>query len=115
MEQREWADKVHSVKTKVQQRALAGERYRGVWETFHRLIRGSTAMPRYSSDHVPKLKLYSTGPDPTTPKPLLAGIARLYQGLGVSALRSITTHGLLWTFFDIVSNYIDGLPDGLKR
>jgi hypothetical protein len=77
------------VKTKVQQRALAGERYRGVWETLHRLIRG---------------------PDPTAPKPILAGIARIYRGLGVSALRSITTHGLLWTFFDIVANYIDGLP-----
>jgi len=77
------------VKTKVQQRALAGERYRGVRETLHRLIRG---------------------PDPAAPKPILAGIARIYRGLGVSALRSITTHGLLWTFFDIVANYIDGLP-----
>lgn len=77
------------VKTKVQQRALAGERYRGAWETLYRLIRG---------------------PNPDTPKPILAGIARIYQGLGVSALRSITTHGLLWTFFDITANYIDRLP-----
>jgi len=77
------------VKTKVQQRALAGERYRGVGETFHRLIRG---------------------PDPQNPKPLLAGMARIYRGLGVSAIRSITTHGLLWTFFDLVANYIDHLP-----
>jgi len=77
------------VKTKVQQRALAGERYRSVGETFHRLIRG---------------------PDPLNPKPLLSGIARIYRGLGVSAIRSITTHGLLWTFFDLVSNYIDRLP-----
>ena len=51
-----------------------------------------------------------TGPDPLKQKPMLAGIGRLYQGLGVSALRSITTHGLLWTFFDIVAKYIDGLP-----
>ena len=29
-----------SVKTKVQQRALAGEMYRGPGETLHRLIRG---------------------------------------------------------------------------
>lgn len=50
------------------------------------------------------------GPDPQNPKPLLAGIGRLYRGLGVSAVRSITTHGLLWTFFDLVSNYIDHLP-----
>ncbi|KAJ6496973.1 mitochondrial carrier [Mycena vitilis] len=77
------------VKTKVQQRALAGERYRGVWETLHRLVRG---------------------PDSNAPKPFLAGCARIYRGLGVSALRSITTHGLLWTFYDLVSNYIDRLP-----
>jgi len=77
------------VKTKVQQRALAGERYRGVWETLHRLVRG---------------------PDPTAPKPILAGCARIYRGLGVSAVRSITTHGLLWTIFDLVANYIDRLP-----
>jgi len=77
------------VKTKIQQRSLAGDRYRGVGETLHRLIRGT---------------------DPNAPKPILAGIARIYRGLGVSALRSITTHGLLWTFFDIVANYIDSLP-----
>ncbi|KAF8921123.1 mitochondrial carrier domain-containing protein [Mucidula mucida] len=78
------------VKTKVQQRALAGEKYRGPWETFYRLIRG---------------------PDPANPKPFLAGMTRIYRGLGVSAVRSITTHGLLWTFFDLVSNYIDRLPE----
>jgi len=77
------------IKTKVQQRSLAGERYRGPLETLHRLIRG---------------------PDPANPRPILAGVARIYRGLGVSALRSITTHGLLWTFFDIVANYIDNLP-----
>lgn len=54
--------------------------------------------------------LVSQGPDPKDPKPVLAGIARIYQGLGVSAVRSITTHGLLWTFFDIISHYIDHLP-----
>lgn len=79
------------VKTKVQQRALAGERQRGILETFHRMIRG---------------------PDPNAPKPILRGIARLYQGLGVSALRSVTTHGLLWTFFDLTASYIDRLPGG---
>jgi len=77
------------VKTKVQQRALAGERYRGVTETLRRLIRG---------------------PDPEHPKPFLAGMARLYRGLGVSAARSIITHGLLWTAFDAVAGYIDSLP-----
>ncbi|PCH37832.1 mitochondrial carrier [Wolfiporia cocos MD-104 SS10] len=77
------------VKTKVQQRALAGEPRRTVLETLHRLIRG---------------------PDPNAPKPILVGLARLYRGLGVSALRSITTHGLLWTFFDLTASYIDRLP-----
>ncbi|KAG1827154.1 uncharacterized protein BJ212DRAFT_1443298 [Suillus subaureus] len=77
------------VKTKVQQRALAGTPPKGVWETLRRLVRG---------------------PDPKDPKPVLAGIARIYRGLGVSAVRSITTHGLLWTFFDITSHYIDHLP-----
>lgn len=76
------------VKTKVQQRALAGTPPRGVRETFYRLVRGT---------------------DPNDPKPVLAGIARIYRGLGVSAVRSITTHGLLWTFFDFTSQYIDGL------
>jgi len=77
------------VKTKMQQRALAGDPPRTVRETFRRLIRG---------------------PDPTNPRTMLAGLTRIYRGLGVSALRSVTTHGLLWTFVDITSNYIDGLP-----
>ncbi|KAH7929725.1 hypothetical protein BV22DRAFT_1102220 [Leucogyrophana mollusca] len=77
------------VKTKVQQRALAGTPPRGVWDTLRRLVRG---------------------PDPNDPKPILAGVARIYRGLGVSAVRSLTTHGLLWTFFDITSHYIDHLP-----
>jgi len=81
------------VKTKVQQRALAGERKRGVWETLHRLIRG---------------------PDPQAPRPFLPGLARLYRGLGVSALRSVTTHGLLWTFFDLTAGYIDRLPSSQR-
>ncbi|KAI5121669.1 hypothetical protein M0805_002745 [Coniferiporia weirii] len=78
------------VKTKVQTRALAGEKKRGIWETFHRLVRG---------------------PDPTNPRSLHDGITRIYRGLGISALRSITTHGLLWTFFDLVANRIDRLPN----
>jgi len=76
------------VKTKVQQRSLAGHAPRTVYDTFHRLVRG---------------------PDPENPRPMLAGLARIYRGLGVSALRSVTTHGLLWTFYDISANYIDRL------
>lgn len=76
------------VKTKVQTRALAGESKRGFFETFRRLVRG---------------------PDPNAPKPLVAGIARIYRGLGVSALRSIMTHGILWSLFDMTGRYIDNL------
>ena len=129
------------MKTKVQQRALAGERYRGVIETLTRLIRGESIVLIFTVIlekshhlasctpclHLPPLldslsqvaivgetltpvPLFTPGPDPQNPKPLLAGIGRLYRGLGVSAVRSITTHGLLWTIFDLVSNYIDHLP-----
>ena len=49
------------------------------------------------------------GPDPEHPKTLIEGIARIYRGLGISALRSVTTHGLLWTIFDYVSTRIDHL------
>lgn len=93
------------VKTKVQQRALAGTPPKGVWETLRRLVRGT-------ADHCSHVTTTqnSLGPDPKDPKPVLAGIARIYRGLGVSAVRSITTHGLLWTFFDITSHYIDHLP-----
>lgn len=54
----------------------------------------------------------SPGPDPSAPRPFHLGIVRIYQGLGVSALRSVTTHGLLWTFFDLAASYIDDLPGG---
>ena len=57
---------------------------------------------------IPRLRCI--GPDPDNPKPILRGLARVYQGLGVSALRSVTTHGLLWTFFDLTASYIDKLP-----
>ncbi len=95
------------MKTKVQQRALAGERQRTVFETFYRLIRGRCSISL--EQPVDQLKAH-LGPDPNAPKPILTGLARLYQGLGVSALRSVTTHGLLWTIFDLTASYIDRLP-----
>lgn len=102
-------DTVQSVKTKVQTRALAGEQKRGVWETFHRLIRGSSFSCQI--DHIMLTIDIMVGPDPNAPKPIFAGLTRIYRGLGISALRSVTTHGLLWTFFDLVSGYIDRLPE----
>lgn len=53
--------------------------------------------------------LHSIGPDHEHPKPILIGLGRLYRGLGVSAARSVITHGLLWTVIDSVSGWIDGL------
>jgi len=79
---------VDVIKTKVQQRQLAGKAPRTVFQQLHRLIRG---------------------PDPENPKTLIQGISRIYRGLGISALRSITTHGLLWTIFDYVATRIDRL------
>ena len=49
------------------------------------------------------------GPDPENPKTFIEGVSRIYRGLGISALRSITTHGLLWTIFDYVATRIDHL------
>jgi solute carrier family 25 carnitine/acylcarnitine transporter 20/29 len=98
-----------SVKTKVQQRAMAGEMYRSPGETLYRLIRGEWSCLSPWLAHGSLIE--NRGPDPQNPKPLIAGIARIYRGLGVSALRSVTTHGLLWTFFDLVSGYIDNLPE----
>jgi len=76
------------VKTKLQQRALANGTVPTVWETFHRIFRG---------------------PYPNAPQPTTAGIRRIYRGLGLSSIRSVINHGLLWTFYDIVANYIDRL------
>ncbi|CAK5264612.1 unnamed protein product [Mycena citricolor] len=67
------------VKTKMQQRALAGERYRSVGETFFRLIRGAID---FFSQVSPDSK--ETGPDPSAPKSFLEGCARIYRGLGRS-------------------------------
>ncbi|WP_204266933.1 hypothetical protein, partial [Citrobacter youngae] len=46
------------------------------------------------------------------PKPLLSGITRLYRGLGISMIRSMLTHGLLWTLVDAAGSYIDTKPLG---
>lgn len=50
---------------------------------------------------------FGVGPDPNAPKTMIQGFARIYRGLGVSAARSIITHGMLWTFVDAISNWID--------
>jgi len=78
------------VKTKVQQRALAGAPPRTIADTFKRLLRG---------------------PDPNNPRKTISGIARIYQGLGVSAARSVLTHGFLWTVYEWVGGKIDALPN----
>ncbi|KDQ17972.1 hypothetical protein BOTBODRAFT_29288 [Botryobasidium botryosum FD-172 SS1] len=77
------------VKTKYQERALAGIPRRSATDTFLRMARG---------------------PDPSAPRPMLVGLARIYRGLGISALRSVMTHGALWTLFDWIGGFIDALP-----
>ncbi|KAL1407754.1 hypothetical protein Q8F55_007188 [Vanrija albida] len=79
---------VDAMKTKAQQRALSGLRPRTPLVQFLRLVRGTEGRP----------------------KPLLTGIARLYRGLGVSMIRSMLTHGLLWTLVDWTSAWIDTKP-----
>lgn len=101
------------MKTKVQQRALAGEKSRTIVETLRRLIRGASTAALPVCRALAGIDVKFAGPDPNAPKPILMGLARLYRGLGVSALRSITTHGLLWTFFDLTATYIDNLPRAL--
>jgi len=77
------------VKTKYQERALAGIPRRSATDTFLRMARG---------------------PDPSAPRPMVVGLARIYRGLGISALRSVMTHGALWTLFDWIGGFIDALP-----
>ena len=77
---------IDAVKTVMQKRALAGKSHRGIGETFLRLARG---------------------PDALQPQPLSKGVMRLYRGLGVSAIRSTLTHGLLWLIIDNVQSFID--------
>ncbi|KAF8888238.1 mitochondrial carrier [Infundibulicybe gibba] len=81
------------IKTKVQQKALSGEPT-PAWKTFKRLFRGT---------------------DPNAPKSITAGLGRIYRGIGLSSLRGIMIHGLLWTFYDISSNFINDLPTSSPR
>lgn len=76
---------IDAVKTVMQKRALAGKSHRGIAETFMLLARG---------------------PDPLQPQPLNKGVMRLYRGLGVSAVRSTISHGLLWLIIDNVQSVI---------
>ncbi|KAK1921003.1 mitochondrial carrier domain-containing protein [Papiliotrema laurentii] len=80
---------IDAIKTKAQQRALSGLERRTPLTQFLRLVRGS---------------------DKDNPKPLLTGIARLYRGLGVSMVRSMLTHGLLWTIVDAAGGWIETRP-----
>lgn len=67
-------------------------------------------VPRAQNKSIPFDHWQSLGPDPQNPRPITSGIARIYRGLGVSAVRSMATHGLMWTVYEWVSNYIDALP-----
>ncbi|OCF35782.1 hypothetical protein I316_02274 [Kwoniella heveanensis BCC8398] len=80
---------VDAIKTKAQQRALSGLEPRTPLYQLRRLVRGV---------------------DKDNPKPWLTGIARLYRGLGVSMIRSMLTHGLLWTIVDAAGSWIETKP-----
>ncbi|WWC90415.1 uncharacterized protein L201_005350 [Kwoniella dendrophila CBS 6074] len=80
---------VDAIKTKAQQRGLSGLEPRTPLAQLKRLVRGT---------------------DKSNPKPWLTGIARLYRGLGVSMIRSMLTHGLLWTIVDAAGNWIETKP-----
>ncbi|WVR09344.1 hypothetical protein IAU60_006410 [Kwoniella sp. DSM 27419] len=80
---------IYPVDTKAQQRALSGLEPRTGLTQLRRLVRGA---------------------DKDNPKPLLMGITRLYRGLGVSMIRSMLTHGLLWTIVDAAGSYIETKP-----
>jgi len=95
------------VKTKFQQRTLAGETYRGPLTILHRLLRGSIPPLLHLTVALNFSPPFGVGPDPNSPKTLLQGFTRIYRGLGVSAARSIITHGMLWTFVDAISSWID--------
>ncbi|WVN86145.1 uncharacterized protein L203_101306 [Cryptococcus depauperatus CBS 7841] len=82
---------VDAIKTKAQQRALSGLAPRTPLYQLQRLVRGI---------------------DASNPKTMWQGIARLYRGLGISMVRSMLTHGLLWTIVDAASSYIDTKPFG---
>ncbi|WVF67662.1 hypothetical protein IAT40_002421 [Kwoniella sp. CBS 6097] len=80
---------IYPVDTKAQQRALSGLEPRTPLYQLRRLVRGV---------------------DKENPKPWLTGIARLYRGLGVSMIRSMLTHGLLWTIVDAAGSWIETKP-----
>nr|ODN94564.1 hypothetical protein L204_04697 [Cryptococcus depauperatus CBS 7855] len=82
---------IYPVDTKAQQRALSGLAPRTPLYQLQRLVRGI---------------------DASNPKTMWQGIARLYRGLGISMVRSMLTHGLLWTIVDAASSYIDTKPFG---
>ncbi|KAI5454485.1 hypothetical protein NCC49_003385 [Naganishia albida] len=80
---------IYPVDTRTQQRILSGLKGRPFVTQLSRLVRGR---------------------DEANPQPLLTGIHRLYRGLGISMMRSVLTHGLLWTMIDAVNRWIDTQP-----
>lgn len=98
------------VKTKVQQRALSGEAYRGGFETLSRLVRGTDAMNQ-KPFHVGMFRLYrGLGAVYVLRIPFSASKTDYLFSLGVSAVRSVITHGVLWTLYDKIGGWIDSLP-----
>ena len=79
-----------SIQTKAQQRALSGLAPRTPFRQFLRLVRGT------DKDN-PRLAHVQVSLNPL-------------HRLGVSMVRSMFTHGLLWTIVDWAGNWIDTRP-----
>lgn len=74
------------VKIVVQQRMLSNMDRKSAKDIFIHLVRGS---------------------DPNQkPRPILVGLSKLYRGVWVSCLRSMTTHGLMWTIYETLMKNI---------
>lgn len=79
------------IKTQVQRDALAGLERQSTMAVFRRLLqRGDPEPSEFQLRRVPWSRLL-----------------RLYRGLGISALRSFISHGLMWTTIESISQRVE--------
>lgn len=79
------------IKTQVQRDALAGVQRQSAVAVFKRLLeRGDSHPTEFNLRRVP-----------------LSRLLRLYRGLGISALRSFISHGLMWTTIESISQHVE--------
>ena len=79
------------IKTQVQRDVLAGVQRQSAVAVFRRLLqRGDSHPTEFNVRHVPWRRFL-----------------RLYRGLGISALRSFISHGLMWTTIESISHRVE--------